>query len=108
VELINLIDYTVWYALAIVVAAIVLDALLAVMNTFKPDTDNFDFRKLPQFVATNIFPYVGGLTLVATLANVIGDPYSALFYPIAAAVLLKYLTDIKDKLSILFGISLPD
>jgi hypothetical protein len=78
------------------------------MNTFKPDTDNFDFRKLPQFVATNIFPYVGGLTLVATLANVIGDPYSALFYPIAAAVLLKYLTDIKDKLSILFGISLPD
>jgi hypothetical protein len=106
--MIELIDYTIWYALAIVVAAIILDALLGIVNTFKPDTENFDFRKLPQFVATNIFPYVGGLTLVATLANVIGDPYTALFYPIAAAVLIKYLTEIKDKISVLFGISLPE
>ncbi len=103
---ISLIDYTVWYALAIVVAAITLDALLAVINTFKKDTENFDLRKLPRFVATSIFPYVGGLALVAVLANVIGDPYSALFFPVAGAVLLKYLTDIKDKLSILFGINL--
>ena len=104
----TLVDYTIWYALAIVVGAIVLDALLAVINTFKPDTENFDFKKLPQFVATSIFPYVGGLGMLAIVANVINEPFSAIFYPIAAAVLVKYLTEIKDKLSILFGITLPE
>lgn len=108
IDLVNLIDYPIWYALMIVVAAIILDALLGIVSTFKPETENFDFRKLPQFVATNIFPYVGGLALVATLANVIGDPYAAIFYPVAAAVLIKYLTEIKDKFAILFGITIPE
>lgn len=99
-------DYTIWYALAIVIAAIILDALLAVINTFKADGDDFDLRKLARFVATSIFPYVGGLAVLALVANVIGEPYSGIFYPVAVAVLLKYLTEIKDKLSTLFGITL--
>lgn len=104
-ETIELVDYTIWYALAIVIAAIILDVLLAVVNTFKASEDDFDLRKLAQFVATSIFPYVGGLAMLALVSNVIGEPYSGIFYPVAVAVLLKYLTEIKDKLSILFGIS---
>lgn len=106
IETIELVDYTIWYALLIVTAAIVLDAVLGIVNTFKPDTENFDFRKLPQFVATNIFPYVGGLGMLALVANVISEPFSVIFYPVAVAVLLKYLTEIKDKLAKLFGIEI--
>ena len=103
---IELTEYTIWYALAIVVAAILLDAVLGVLKSFKADTEPFDIRKLPQFVATNILPYVGGLAIFALVANIIGNPFDQSFYVVAAAVLVKYLVEIKDKLSTLFNINL--
>ena len=103
---IELTDMTVISALLVVVVAIILDALLAIVKTFKPDNENFDLRKLPQFVATGILPYVGGLGVLAIAAQLIGDPYTAIFYPVAAAVLAKYVFDIKDKVLNLFNVSI--
>lgn len=107
-EAFELTNMTVVNALLIVVAAIILDALLAIIKSFKPGNDSFSLKKLPEFVATGILPYAGGLGVLALAAQFIGEPYAALFYPIAAAVLLKYLVDIKDKLANLFGLSVNE
>ena len=101
-----LLNMTVWNALFVVVVAILLDAVLGIIRTFKPDEENFDLRKLPQFVAGSIFPYVGGLVVLAVVAEYVGQPYDAIFYPVAVAVGLKYVMEIKDKAKTLFGIGL--
>ena len=97
-------ELTVWNALLIVVVAIVLDAVIGALTTLKSGMAAFDIRMLPQFVATNIFPYVGGLVVLALVAEFIGNPYDAIFYPVAAAVAVKYIAEIKDKVYVLFGI----
>lgn len=101
-EFIN--ELTVWNALIVVIAGILLDAVLGILKTLKPDNENFDLRKLPQFVQTQILPYVGGLGVLAIVAEFIGQPYDAMFYPVAVAVLVKYAAEIKDKLANLFGL----
>ncbi len=100
-ELVNL---PILNATLIVVAAIVLDAVLGVIKSFKPDTEPFEFKKLPQFIASGILPYVGGLIVLAVVAQFIGEPYTAIYYPLAAAVLAKYLVEIKDKFACLFNL----
>ena len=99
-------ELSVWNALLVVVGAIVLDAVFGVLKTFKKDQENFDIRKLPQFVAAGVFPYVGGLVALAIVAEYIGQPYDNIFYPVAVAVGLKYLAEMVDKLKALFGMEL--
>lgn len=89
-------------ALLIVVVAIVLDTLLGLIKGIKGD--NFDFKLLPKFLASGILPYVGALVLLAMAAQYIGAPYRELFYLAAAAVLAKYLIEIKEKILIIFEI----
>ena len=101
-----LLDLSVWDAVIIVVTAILLDTVIGILLTFKKDEEKFDVRKLPQFVSTNIFPYVGGLAVLAIVAEYIGQPYDTMFFPIAVAVLVKYVAEIKDKLKKLFGIEI--
>ena len=100
-----LLELSVWDATLIVVTAILLDAVVGILKTFKKENENFDIRKLPQFVATNVFPFVGGLVILAVVAECVGQPYDGLFYPIAVAVLVKYVAEIKDKLANLFGVN---
>lgn len=104
-ELDFLLELTVWQVLTIVVAGILLDAVLGVLNTFKPSEENFDIRKLPQFIAQNVFPYVGGLAAVALVADRVGEPYNYVFYFFAVSVVAKYVAEIKDKLFLLFGVN---
>lgn len=82
--------------LALILANLVLGVLLAIkMNTF-------DVRKLPQFLETNLLPYIGGLLILALFSNM--DPtLSVLFFTISAAVYAKFLANIKDQLVQLFG-----
>lgn len=101
-----LLNATVWYALFVVVVAILLDAVLGIIKTFKPDEENFDFKKLPQFVSNSIFPYVGGLVALAVVAEFVGQPYDAIFYPVAVAVGLKYVNEIYEKAKTLFGVGI--
>jgi len=99
-------ELNVWNALLVVIVGILVDAVLGVICTFKKENENFDLRKLPQFVATNVFPYVGGLLVLAVVAEYVGRPYDTIFYPIAVAVLAKYVAEIKDKLGNLFGVTI--
>ena len=92
-----------WRVLLVVVAGILLDAVLGILTTFRADHENFDIRKLPRFIATGIFPYVGGLTAVAVVSNQVGPPYDYVFYGFAIPVLAKYVAEIMDKLTVLFG-----
>jgi len=95
-QTIDLSNFGVFHALAIVVAAILADTVLGILKTFKAGQENFNLRKLPQFLATGVLPYAGGLGVIAIIAGVLGEPYTVIFYPVAATALLKYLADIKD------------
>jgi len=87
-------------ALAGVLALILLDFVLGVLIAMKEGT--FDVRKLPQFLESSFIPYAGGLLILALFSNV--DPtLSVLFLTIAAAVYVKFLADIKDKVAQLFS-----
>ena len=78
-----------------------MDAFFGILKALEAKI--FDLRKLPAFVAANIFPYIGGLVVVGVLAEYVGEPYRALFYLIAVFVGGKYLAEIKDKVAALFG-----
>ena len=82
--------------LALILVNLVLGTLLAIK------TSTFDVRKLPQFLETNLLPYIGGLLVLALFSNM--DPaLSVLFFTISAAVYAKFLANIKDQLVQLFG-----
>lgn len=97
---------SVFITFLIVVVAIVIDVLLGAIKAAKADYDSFDFRKLPKFLATGVLPYVGGLGILALAAEFVGDVFVGLFYPAAAAVTIKYVAEIKDKLIAIFGVQL--
>lgn len=88
--------------LRVVVGLIVLDALLGVALAVK--RKEFDWEKLPQFLATNIFPYVGGI-LATGLAAVVagGKDVPELFYAVGAIASARYLKSCRDKAVQLLG-----
>ena len=97
----DIIALPVLQAVLVVAAAIALNAILGMILAAKEG--EFDIRRMPEFLATHVLPYLGGLLLVGWVAHLLPEPYSAVFYPVAAAALAKYLADIKDKLAGLFG-----
>lgn len=101
-------SYPIPMALLVIILLIVVDALLGAINSIK--TGEFSFAKLPQFLAVNVLPYVGGILIVGLVAGVLPEPFndifSVIFYGSAAAVSLKYVLEVYAKLSNLFGIDL--
>ncbi len=89
----------VYLAFIIVAAAIIMDTVLGIIKAVVDPQQTFLVTKLPAFLASGILPYVGALGIVALGAHFIGEPYAALFYAAAAATLVKYLADIKNKLA---------
>lgn len=91
-------------ALGAVLVLILLDTLLGIILSIK--ARSFDVRKLPQFLATNLLPYVGSLLILALAAYVTGD-YSAqiavIFFAATAATAVKFIAEIKDKTVQIFG-----
>lgn len=49
----------------------------------------FDISKAPQFLATNIFPYIGGLIIIGLMANFISE-IKPIFFALTALVDLKF------------------
>ena len=91
-------------ALLIVLAGILVDTAFGIWLSLKDK--KFDIRILPQFLATSVLPYVGGLVVLAFIAYYVGKPFEYLFFAVAMAVLAKYLAEIKDKIRQLFGIEI--
>lgn len=90
--------------LGAMLALILLDTLLGIILSIKATT--FNVRKLPQFLATNLLPYVGGLIVLALAVYVAGDytaQIAAIFFAAAAVTAAKFITEIKDKATQIFG-----
>ena len=99
-----ILELPVFTALLIVLAAILVKTCFGIILAIKEK--EFDVRKLPQFLATNVVPYIGGMAILAYVAHLAGGPFGYLFYAVALAVLAKYLAEIKDKVQQLFGIDI--
>jgi len=93
---------TVGATLMIVLALILVDFLFGVFISIRDGI--FDFKKLPQFVITSILPYIGGLLILAIVAQYIGAIFLELFLSISALVVVKYIVNLKDKIFVLFGV----
>ncbi|WP_027364036.1 hypothetical protein [Desulfotruncus alcoholivorax] len=78
---------------------IIVDFCLGVFLALKQG--DFDVRKLPKFLETGVIPYVGALVLLALFIG-ISPGLEAIFFACTAAIGLKYLADIKDKLASIF------
>ena len=92
-------DKTTFITLGTVLGMIVLDTLLGIIVSISKK--EFDVRQLPRFLQTSILPYVGGLTILAIFSY--NDTIKPLFYAAATATTAKYIAEIKDKISKMFG-----
>jgi hypothetical protein len=92
----------VWWSFLVVALAIALDTVLGILLGIKHQ--EFDPRILPQFLFTGVLPFIGGLLLLAILANYIEVPFAGMFYAAAATIAAKYAADVWDKLKLLFGV----
>lgn len=94
------VDVQQFVPLLIVLALIVLDvasgAILAISRR------EFDVRKLPDFLRQSVLPYVGGLVILA-VGSTFSPEVNALYVASVAAASGKFLAEIKDKWTGLFG-----
>jgi hypothetical protein len=96
-------------ALIAVIGVILLDTIFGILLAIRDG--RFDFRKLPKFLITNVFPYCGGLAVLALMAEYLSVKFEWLysqwlFNALAAPVSLKFLIEAKDKIVKLFGVNL--
>jgi len=75
------------YSLLTCLGFITCDALLGWIKGYKED--NFDLSLVPQFLKTNVFPYMGGLIILAFFSCLIPDLISV-FYVAVGLVSLKF------------------
>ena len=88
-------------SLAGVLAPILLDFIMGVIVSLKQH--KFSLSILPQFIATNLLPYVGGLAVLAVFAIYV-PALEYLFYMGIGLVGIKFTKEaLIDKLTILFS-----
>ena len=95
-------ELPVFEVLVIVVLAILVDAIFGALKATV--AGEFDWKELPRFLGTNVLPYGLGLLVLAVVAEYQGEPFSYIFYPVALAVLIRYVAKIKKKIQTFFDI----
>lgn len=83
-----------------VLGLILVDCIFGILVALR--NGNFNASKLPQFVQTNLIPYIGGLLALALFSNANAE-LGALFFTIAATVTVKFLADFRTKVMQLFS-----
>lgn len=83
-------DGTVLQALVLTLGVILADTLLGLVRSIA--RGEFDVRKLPQFLTTNVFPYAGGLLVLALFSAFI-EEIKAILLASAGLVLLPPACD---------------
>lgn len=99
-------DITVWRALIVTLVIIGADTFLGIMVAIFRSEFSLHLSKLPQFLKTNVLPYMGSLTLLAGLQQYLPEFQALLgtaFYTSATFVLAKFIVELKDKLQCLFS-----
>jgi hypothetical protein len=89
------IDSAVVQAVLFAVSAIVIDAVLGWIWAYAQG--EFDLRKMPQFLRTNIFPYIGALLVLWAFSTYM-EQIKVLLLAAAGFILMKFLAEIRDKL----------
>ena len=98
-----ILEMPVFEVLLIIVIAILVDTIFGVILAIQQG--NFSWQELPRFLGTNVLPYVLGLVVLSLVAEYQGEPFSYIFYPTALAVLIRYISKVKEKIEKLFGFS---
>jgi len=99
--LFSLFNSAIFKSLLVVVATILLDFVLGILTSIKKKT--FEVGLLPKFIATNLFPYVGGLVVLALLSVYLAE-MEYLYYAAAGMVALKFSKEaLLDKIKDLFS-----
>jgi hypothetical protein len=89
-------DPDVLIGLKIAVLAILGDAVIGWI--FALAKGEFDIRKVPQFIQTNLFPYMAVLLVLAALTAV-DEGYKTVFFAVTALITAKFGVEaLKDKL----------
>ena len=93
-------DNTILNSLIISLVLILTDALMGIFLSIKGKT--FDIRVMPQFLKTNLLPYIGGLLIIGIGANYISE-LMPVFLTCVSLVSIKFgIEIIKDKVIKLF------
>lgn len=80
-------DPTLFNALLVPCGSIVVDTVAGIILSLK--NKDFSVSKLPQFIATNVFMYIGGLCVFAYIATYV-PALSYFYYGCIGFVTLKY------------------
>jgi len=87
-------------SLLVSLAFIFVDTLFGVILSIK--NKDFLIKELPRFVSTAVFPYIGGLIILAIFANYIDD-FMPIFILIVGLVSAKFgIETLKEKIFKLF------
>lgn len=93
-------DPAILLGLKLAFVAIATDAIFGWI--FAVTRGTFDIRLVPQFLRTNLFPYMTGLLLLA-IVSVAAPDYKPLFYFVYTIVIAKFGVEaLKDKLVKIF------
>jgi len=99
--ILGLFSTAIFKSLILVVAVIMLDFVLGMLISIKKKT--FEVGLLPKFLATNLFPYVGGLVVLALLSVYLAQ-MEYLYYAAVGLVTLKFSKEaLLDKIKELFS-----
>lgn len=90
----------IWWSLVIVAGIIAADTIFGILLGLR--AHEFDFRLLPQFLASGVLPYLGGMLVLAFLAHYIAVPFAGMFFTAAAFIVGKYFYDLVEKFKRLF------
>lgn len=91
----------IYQSLVIVLSSIVVDTVLGILVAIKKK--EFNVSLLPNFLTSNILPYIGGLIILAFISSYLTE-LEYLYYAAAAAVTLKFSKEaLLDKVKELFG-----
>lgn len=86
--------------LLVCLAFILLDTIMGWIKALKEGA--FSWATVPQFIKTNIFPYVGGLIILALFSMLVPE-LEAVYYIAVAAVSVKFGVEaIKEKMLSIF------
>jgi len=83
-------------ALVVVMSLIGVDTILGILIHIK--NGDFDIRKVPNFLKTEVLPYAGGLVVLGFVAEHVGL-YREIFYVVSFSLGSRYLAFIYDKVS---------
>ena len=85
--------------LLVAIATILLNFVLGVLISIKKH--EFDINLLPKFIATDLFPYIGGLMVLALLSVYLAE-LEYLYYAAVSMVAVKFSKEaLLDKIKVL-------